>query len=121
MKPNPRSRPDPAQKQHVSAVIFTIGDFGYAWVGHAMKLDAWEKEPIVCGPGAGDWNAAAFIACLTAYGRLRKRLPTVDMSLSITEPSAGQALPLTMIAGATMRTLRRLIPELRPPMREPGR
>ena len=106
------------RKPMVAAAVFTMNDHGYAWVGHAMKLDAWEKEPIAgaARPGSADWNAAAFAACLKAYERLRQRLPSVDMALTAIDPPAGDALPVAEIAGASMATLRKLIPEMLPPV-----
>ena len=109
-----------SEKPSVTAVMLTAGDYGYAWVGHAMKIDVWEKVLIgsKARRGSAEWNAAAFAACLAAYRRLQQRMPGVDMSLSTGQPPAGMWLPLTEITSSTMRCLLKTVPELLPPVME---
>ena len=108
----------PQNKPMASAVMLTIGNDGYAWVGHAMKLDVWEKVPISSKAtrGTDTWNAQAFTACLAAYRRLQRRLPAVDLTLSNAPPAAGTRLPLGDIVDSSMSCLRKLVPELLPPV-----
>jgi hypothetical protein len=115
-KPSPQS-PKPQKSPHVTAALFTLGDYGYAWAGHAMKLDIWEKANIVsvADRGSAEWNAAAFAACLKAYGKLRKRLPGHDLTLCVVNPPAGEPLPIAGIMQDSMACLRKLIPEMLPP------
>jgi hypothetical protein len=115
MKSKPAPVPQP--RSHVTAALFTLGDYGYAWAGHAMKLDIWEKAAIVSlgEKGSMEWNEAAFAACLKAYRKLRQRMPGYDLSLCVLNPPAGEPLPMPGIMQASLACLCRLIPEMLTP------
>jgi len=72
----------------VNARLFVQGNLAYAWISADMKIDDWDFERVSTRApyGSESWHASAFEACTTAFRRLQRKHPEMDIVVSLDDP-----------------------------------